>query len=95
VLLPSGPTEREVPLRVESSTIVVENVDDVDSCKRYAVAPEEAFQVKVVVIGTLEAPFAGDASAGADGGFGSDDKVVKLEIVQSPDPPELIARTCQ
>jgi len=87
----SGPTRREIPLRDESSTTVVENVDDVESCKRYIVAPEEALQESVVDIGTSDPPFTGVASVGADGGFGKDEDVVKVDIVHPPRPPELIA----
>jgi len=89
----SGPTEREVPLRDESSTTVVENVDDVENCKRYKVAPEEAFHVKVGLIETSMELLAGELSVGAAGGATT---VVKLfaeeyELV----PPAFVALTRQ
>jgi hypothetical protein len=38
-------------VRVESSTTTVPNVELVEACNRYDVAPDEAFQLSVNVVG--------------------------------------------
>ena len=69
MLLLNGPTEREVPVSVESSTLIGENVADVESCTWYEVAVVEAFQLRVWVTGTPVAPFNGELRTGAAGGL--------------------------
>jgi hypothetical protein len=48
-------------------TNVVEKSETVDTCNPYEVAPVEAFQVKVGLVTTSIAPFAGEARVGAAG----------------------------
>ena len=96
VLLLSGPTDRDVPVSVESSTTVDENDDDVEICTRYDVAPEEEFQLNVEVTATPPAPLVGKLNEGADGGLTEGAPgVVKLSEAQAPNTPLSDARTRQ
>jgi len=63
----SGPTDREVPVSVESSTTGDESVDEVETCRRYDVAPDEAPQLIVGLVETPVALSAGDVNDGAEG----------------------------
>jgi len=77
VLNESGPTCFDVAVRVESLTIVEANVALCDTCNRYVVAPADAFQDKVIVVGWFDDPLAGDERTGAAGG---ETIVVKLLV---------------
>ena len=59
--------EHDVPVTVASSRTVVLNEDDVESCTRYVLAPDEAFQLNVVLVEIPVAPLDGDESVGGDG----------------------------
>jgi len=92
----NGPTEREVPVSVESLTTVVEKPDDVETWRRYDVAPEEELQLKVEVKATPETPLDGELSEGAEGGLTvGEPEVVKLEYAQPPKTPSFDALTRQ
>ena len=69
----------DVVLNVESSTKRELNVELVDTCNRYDVAPVEAFQLNVRVTGCAVAPLLGDESVGVAGGVG---RVVKLQALE-------------
>ena len=62
----------------------MEYVELVESCKRYDVAPEEAFQLSVKEVGSFVDPFAGEASTGAEGADGG--ALPTVDCVQL-DPP--------
>jgi len=89
----NGPTEREVPVSVESLTTVVEKPDDVETWRRYDVAPGEAPQFIVGLVETPVALSAGDVSVGAEGAA---TMVVKEYIEEyALVPPEFFAFTLQ
>jgi len=73
----SGPTEREVPVSVESLTTVVEKPDDVETCKRYDAAPDEVPQL---IVGLVETPVALSAGEVNDGTEGAATMVVKENV---------------
>ena len=77
ILFVSPVTAREVPDIVESSTTVVANVEDVETCIRYVRAPAVVFQLKFVATGIPVAPSNGVASTGT---LGAATIVVKLRI---------------
>jgi hypothetical protein len=58
----------DVPVRVESSKSVVENVDEVDTWRRYDVAFADTFHISVGVNETSVVSFAGETSVGIGGG---------------------------
>jgi hypothetical protein len=58
------------------------NVELVDTCTRYDVAPLDAFQLKVGEVDWFGAPVAGDASEGVPGAAGKPNVVVKLHTVE-------------
>ena len=72
-------TTLEVDVSVESSTIVVENVELVETCILYVEAPVDAFHVNVNDVDWFVAPVAGVASTGADGAA---EVVPKLQTVE-------------
>jgi hypothetical protein len=74
------------------SSIVVANVELVDTWSRYDVAPVDAFHVKVGFVATPVAPLAGVARTGGAGGVA----VVKLNAPENElGTPPLEALTCQ
>ena len=85
--------EHDVPVTVASSRTVVLNEDDVESCTRYMLEPDEAFQLKVGLVAIPVALFEGDESVGADGGATT--VVKEYELEYEPVPPALVALTRQ
>jgi hypothetical protein len=72
------------------STVDGMNVEFVETCTRYDVAPLTAFHNSVELVGVSVAPFGGDTSVGVAR------TVVKLHTLdQSLVPPELVAFTRQ
>ena len=69
----------EVEVSVESLTVVVANAELCDTCNRYVVAPAEAFQDSVIVVGWFDDPLLGDERTGADG---AETNVVKLLVAE-------------
>jgi len=87
VLAASPLTLYEVVVILLWSTTVVEKFELVETCSRYDVAPEEAFQVRVGDVETPVAPLAGEASVGAEGTGGGGGSVVNDQTSdQSPSP---------
>ena len=75
------------------STTVLENVELVETCTRYTVAPLEAFQLKVGLVEISVAPFAGEASVGAPGAATTVVKLLPTEYALVP--PAFVAFTLQ
>jgi hypothetical protein len=74
-------------------TMRPENVDVVETCKSYDVAPAEAFQPSMGFVATPEAPLEGVESVG---GKRAPEAVVKLQTVdQSLIPAAFVALTRQ
>jgi hypothetical protein len=67
VLLASGPPCLDVPVSEESSSTVDEKPEDVDTWRRYDVAPKDALQLIVGLVETAAAPSTGDVRVGALG----------------------------
>jgi len=63
----SGPTCLDVEESVESSNTIDENAALCDTCKRYVVAPADAFHDSVTVVGWFDDPLPGDERTGGDG----------------------------
>ena len=61
-----------------------EKVELVETCRRYFVAPTDAFQLSTGAVGTLVAPFAGEERIGATTGttaaFRKTEAVLLLEL---------------
>jgi hypothetical protein len=91
-LFESGPSEREVPVRVESSTTIKEKPDDVETCSRYDDAPDEATQLTVGLVEIPVALFVGEERVGTEGIAAI---VVKEAVDHKLVPPAFVAFTCQ
>jgi len=78
-------------------TTVVEKLEFVDTWSWYELAPLEAFQVSVGFVATPVAPFAGEESVGATGGFTApaDTKRIssKYHVVPVPSAIEIMSST--
>jgi len=92
-LFAKGPTDREVNVTVESSRTMLLKLGFKATCKRYDVAPSDAFQVSVNVIDTFFEPSAGERRVGVKGAA---TMVVKFHIVEyGLVPPTFVAFTRQ
>jgi hypothetical protein len=78
----SPATPYEVPVIPLWLMSIVEKLELLETCSWYDVAPLEAFQVNVGLGEIPVAPFKGEASVGAAGGFPLPSLVVKLQEIE-------------
>ena len=89
VLVERPETAWEVEVMPLWSTTVEPKSEEVETCTRYEVAPEAAFQLRVKEVAWLMAPFEGEDSVGTEGSGGT---VVKFQTVDHElVPPALVA----